>query len=66
MYQVLNLLKQLITDNRYIKENGYEIFETEWKNYKQPINRIVEDLVSRPFLLFPYNIDDNSIQGIIY
>ncbi len=62
---ILNLMKnikQLLNDNKFIKENGYEIFEKEWRNYKQSISLTVEDLISRPFLLFPFNMDD-TIDG---
>jgi hypothetical protein len=50
-----------MSDNKYIKENGYEIFETVWKNYHIPVS--IDDLISRPFLLFPFNMDD-TIEGI--
>ncbi len=62
---LLKNIKQLMNDNKYIKENGYEIFETEWKNYRQPITQTSEELISRPFLLFPFNMDD-TIEGILY
>jgi hypothetical protein len=51
-----------MNENKFIKENGYEIFETEWKNYLIPISQSIDDLISRPFLLFPFNMDD-TIEG---
>ena len=36
--------------------------ETEWKNYRIPVSQAIDDLISRPFLLFPFNMDD-TIEG---
>lgn len=65
LHHLLKNIKLLMCDNKFIKENAYEIFENEWKNYTQQISQTIESLVSKPFLLFPFNMDD-SIEGKNY
>lgn len=57
-YTFLSNIKLIIINNKYIRETGYEHFETEWKNYKQDISSIVEDLISQSFLIIPFNLED--------
>ena len=59
----LNNIKQILNNNKFIRENGYELIETEWKNYNSTIDSILEELLNAPYLLFPFNLDD-TIQGI--
>ena len=48
--------------NKYIKENGYELFEMEWSNYKKDFNSTINSIISHPFLLIPFNLED-TISG---
>ena len=48
--------------NKQIKENGYEFFESEWLNYKKDFNLTINSLISQPFLLVPFNLED-TISG---
>jgi hypothetical protein len=57
-YSYLSNIKLIILNNKYIRETGFELFENEWKVYKGDIFEVVEDLVSRPFLLIPFNLED--------
>lgn len=57
-YSYLSNIKLIILNNKYIRETGFELFEMEWKNYKIDIQQTVEDLVSKPFLLIPFNLED--------
>jgi hypothetical protein len=57
-YSYLSNIKLIILNNKYIRETGFELFENEWKVYKSDIFNVIEDLVSRPFLLIPFNLED--------
>src|SRR5690606_26993786 len=63
-YTFLSNIKLIIINNKYIRETGFEHFEAEWRNYKTDISVVVEDLVSKPFLLIPFNLED-TIEGKI-
>jgi hypothetical protein len=63
-YTFLSNIKLIIINNKYIRETGFEHFENEWKNYKVDISVVIEDLVSKPFLLIPFNLED-TIEGKI-
>jgi|LauGreDrversion4_2_1035121.scaffolds.fasta_scaffold2080551_1 hypothetical protein len=40
-------------------ETGYETFVEEWKNYtKKNLKMIIDDMLSRPYLLIPFNLED--------
>jgi hypothetical protein len=57
----LNLIKRIkffIQNNRLIRDIGYEIFEKEWNNYQRDFSLTIENLISKPFLLMPYNLED--------
>lgn len=61
-----NLLKKIkfyIQSNRVIRDTGFEMFETEWKNYKIDLSAVIESLISKPYLLIPFNLED-IIEGI--
>jgi hypothetical protein len=62
-YTYLSNIKLIIINNRYIRETGFELFENEWKNYNIQISSTIEDLISRPYLLIPFNLED-VIEGI--
>ena len=57
-YSFLSNIKLLILSNKYIKEAGYEIFENEWIQFKKDFDGIVNNMISRPFLLIPFNLED--------
>lgn len=61
-YTYLSNIKLIILNNKYIRETGFELFENEWKNYKIDITSIIEELISKPFLLIPFNLED-MIEG---
>jgi hypothetical protein len=61
-YTYLSNIKLIILNNKYIRETGFELFEEEWKEYVEDISPILDDLISKPFLLIPFNLDD-SIDG---
>ena len=53
------LIKKNLISNMNLKDNGYEIFEEELRNYsKNPIGVIIDNIISRPFLLIPFNLED--------
>lgn len=57
----LNLLKRIkfyIINNKIIRETGFELFENEWKNYKTDFSNIIEALISKPYLIIPFNLED--------
>jgi hypothetical protein len=62
-YSYLSNIKLIILNNKFIRETGFELFEAEWRNYKTPLTVIVEELISKPFLLIPFNLED-IIEGI--
>ena len=64
-YSYLSNIKLIILNNKYIRETGFELFELEWRNYKYEITLTVEDLISKPFLLIPFNLED-IIEGIYF
>ena len=51
-------IKFFIQNNRLIRDIGYEIFENEWNNYQKDFSIDIENLISHPFLLIPYNLED--------
>jgi hypothetical protein len=57
-YSYLSNIKLMILNNKYIRDTGFELFEVEWKNYKINIEGVVKDLISKPFLLIPFNLED--------
>ena len=63
----LNLLKRIklhIINNKLIRETGFELFENEWRNLKSDFSIIVESLISKPYLIIPFNLED-IIEGIL-
>jgi hypothetical protein len=57
-YSYLSNIKLIIINNKFIRETGFELFESEWKNYKQPLTVVIEELISKPYLLIPFNLED--------
>ena len=57
-YSYLSNIKLNFLNNKYIKGIGYESFESEWKVFTSNFVKIIEDLVSKPFLLIPFNLED--------
>lgn len=57
-YSYVSSIKTVLQSNKYIKVNGFELFENEWKSYTSDISPVIEGLVSRPFLLIPFNLED--------
>jgi hypothetical protein len=57
-YSFLSNIKLLILNNKYIKEAGYELFEGEWNQFRKDIDSVINNLISRPYLLIPYNLED--------
>ena len=62
-YSFLSNIKLIIINNKFIRETGFELFELEWRNYKQNLSIIIDELISKPFLLIPFNLED-IIDGI--
>jgi hypothetical protein len=63
----LNLLKRIkfhIINNKLIRETGFELFENEWRNFKSDFSIVVESLISKPYLIIPFNLED-IIEGIL-
>ena len=54
----------IIINNKYVREKGFELFEKEWENYISDIYIIIKSLISKPFLILPFNIED-VIEGKI-
>jgi len=61
-YTYLSNIKLIILNNKYIRETGFELFEEEWKRYSADIKETVNELISKPYLLIPFNLED-SIDG---
>jgi hypothetical protein len=55
----------MIINNKYIRDNGFELFENEWKNYKQNLDSVIDEMISKTFLLIPFNLED-MIEGILF
>lgn len=62
-FTYLSGIKLNIMTNKQIREYGYEYLEIEWLNYKKDFNSIINSLISQPFLLIPFNLED-TISGI--
>jgi len=48
----------IIINNKYVREKGFELFENEWTNYISDIDIVIKRLISKPFLILPFNIED--------
>jgi len=46
-------------NKKIIRDFGYEIFEEEYYLYKSDISPTLKKLVSTPYLLVPYNLEDS-------
>lgn len=57
-YSFLSNIKLLILNNKYIKEAGYELFEIEWNSFTKEIDTVINVLISHPYLLIPFNLED--------
>lgn len=62
-YSFLSNIKLLILNNKYIKEAGYELYESEWNNFRKDIATVINEITSRPYLLIPFNLED-IVEGI--
>lgn len=62
-YNYVSGIKLNIMNNKHIRENGYELLELEWVNYKKDFTYTINEIISQPFLLIPYNLED-TISGI--
>jgi len=52
-------IKRSLSLSKNSKEYGFEIFEEEWKSYcKKNIGIVINDVISRPYLLIPFNLED--------
>ena len=49
-YSFLSNIKLTIINNKFIRETGFELFELEWRNYKQNLSIIIDEL--QQILLF--------------
>ena len=62
----LNKIKQSLNVNKIIKDSGYVIFVEEWKNYtKKNLKMLIDEIVSRPYLLIPFNLED-VVEGKLF
>ena len=57
-YTYICNIKMIIIKNKYVREKGFELFEIEWTNYISDINIEIKKLISKPFLILPFNIED--------
>ena len=57
-YSYLSNIKLMILNNKHIRSTGFELFENEWKNYNKDLTDEIEALISKPFLLIPFNLED--------
>ena len=56
-------LKKDLLERNVIKENGYLIFEQEFKLYKYQKNELgqaINSIITGPYLLIPFNYEDFS------
>jgi hypothetical protein len=52
-------IKQSLVSNKTLKDTGYEVFVEELKHYtKKNLNMIINEIISRPYLLIPFNLED--------
>lgn len=51
----------MIINKKVIRDLGYELFEQEWNNYKQDITSTVQKIISTPYLLVPFNLEDTVL-----
>ena len=59
---ILSIKKDLLF-SKIIKDEGTFIFKEELKNHSSiPIEAVIESILSRPFLLIPFNLEDD-IEG---
>lgn len=63
---LIKKIKFFIQNNRIIRDIGYEMFENEFQNYQKDFSDTIENLISNPFLLVPYNLEDIVEGKIIY
>jgi len=61
---LLKKIKLFINKNKLIRETGFELFENEWRNFKSDFSIIIEGLISKPYLIIPFNLED-IIEGKI-
>jgi hypothetical protein len=61
---ILKRIKYLINNNKLIRETGFELFQNEWRNFKSDFSIVIESLISKPYLLIPFNLED-IIEGIL-
>ena len=64
-YTYISNIKMIILNNKYVRETGFELFENEWKNYSNDVNGVLKQLISKPFLIIPFNLED-IIEGKLY
>ena len=57
-YYILSTMKEYIKNKKVIRDVAYEIFETEWINYKKDFTPQVKKIIETPFLLLPFNLED--------
>ena len=61
----INNIKKLINTKKYICDIALELFQNEWKNMRKELSYILEDLITKPYLYVPFNLED-MIEGILY
>ena len=57
-HNILSSIRLLILNNKYIKDAGFEIYENEWLIYLKDVDSLINTMISQPFLLIPFNLDD--------
>ncbi len=57
-FTYISNIKMIILKNKYIREIGFELFEKEWNNYSNDVNSTLKQLISKPYLIIPFNLDD--------
>ena len=61
--KIINSIKQSLSLSKNIKDSAYVIFEQELKNYtKNNTGNLINSIISRPYLLIPFNLED-TVQG---
>lgn len=57
-YTYIQNIRMIILNNKIIRDTGFELFENEWKNYSLDVNSVLNQMISKPYLILPFNLDD--------
>lgn len=63
-FSYIKNIKWIISNNKFVRDSGYELFETEWKYYSDDVNNILNQMISKPYLLMRFK-KENNLDGNI-